>query len=110
MFFFLLNFDSLLIYPSVVQSMYMRTTSLDLHFKHTQSRTKSENIVKERKENKEQIREKAFEYSVYNEDFSEKTEISSKSTDAVSTPDYDEEIVTAELVLNSLPSGDMELQ
>ena len=65
---------------------------------------------KENEENKEQIREKAFEYSVYNEDFTEKTEISSNPTNAVSTSGYDEEIVTAELVLNSLPSGDMELQ
>ena len=41
---------------------------------------------------------------------SEKTEISLNPTNAVSTFDYDEEIVTAEFVLNSLPSGDMELQ
>ena len=39
-----------------------------------------------------------------------KTEISSNPTDAVSTSDYDKEIVTAELVLISLASGGMELQ
>ena len=63
---------------------------------------------KEREENKEHIREKAFEYSVDDEDLSEKTEISSNPT--VSTSDYDKEIVIAELVLRSLTSGDMVLQ
>ena len=43
----------------------------------------------ERGENKEHIRETAFEYSIYNEDFSEKTEISTYPINAVSTSDYD---------------------
>ena len=48
---------------------------------------------KQREENKEQIREKAFEHSVDNEDLSEKTETSSNTTNAVSTSCYDKEIV-----------------
>ena len=51
---------------------------------------------KERDENKEHVREKAFEYSFDNEDLSEKTEISSNTTNADSTSDYNKEIITAE--------------
>ena len=64
---------------------------------------------KGKEEYKEQIRE-AFEYSLDNEDLSKKRDISSNPTDAVSSSDYDKEIVTAELVLSSLASGGMELQ
>ena len=46
----------------------------------------------------------------FNEDFSDKTEISSNPTKTVSLSDYDKEIVTAELVLSSLVSEDMEPQ
>ena len=44
---------------------------------------------KQREENKEQIREKAFEHSVDNEYLSEKREISSNPTNALSTSYYD---------------------
>ena len=40
----------------------------------------------------------------------EKTEISSNTTNAVSSSDYDKKIVTAELVLSSLATGDMDFQ
>ena len=68
--------------------------------------------MKEREENIKKIGETAFECSIYNEDFSENTEISSNPINAVSTYDYDKEIhiVTAELVLSSLTSGNMALQ
>ena len=65
---------------------------------------------KEREENNEKKQTKTFEYLVYNEDFSEKTKIRSNPTKAISLSDYDKEIVTAEVVLSSLASGDMELQ
>ena len=64
----------------------------------------------ERDEIKEHVIENTFEYSVDNDNLSEKTEISSNPTNAVSTSDYVKEVVTAELVLSSLVPGYMELQ
>ena len=64
----------------------------------------------DRDEIKEHIIENTFEYSVDIEDLSEKTEISSNPTNAVSTSDYVKEVVTAELMLSSLVPGYMELQ
>ena len=62
------------------------------------------------REKRNRSEKKAFGYALDNEDLPEKKEISSNPTDAVSTFDYDKEMVTAELVLSSLTSWDMKLQ
>ena len=57
--------------------------------------TKLLSYLRRKKETKQTDQRKSFCIFIDNEDLLEKTEISSNTTNAISTSDYDKEIVTA---------------